>query len=151
MIDQAKTTDLPEILDLQREAFFDIAKLMDNYELPPLFQSVEELHKEFLQGIILKYFSKDGKIIGSVRGYIDDSNICHIGKLIVSPTQQNQGIGKALMYEIETYFPTCERYTLFTSDETPNTIHLYEKIGYHIVTEQVMQGLNMYLMEKHRK
>lgn len=64
------------------------------------------------------------------------------------PGYQNQGIGKALMYEIEKYFPACCKLVLFTGEETPNTLHLYEKVGYHIVSKEKMGGLSMILMEK---
>ena len=33
------------------------------------------------------------------------------------------------MYEIEKYFPACCKLVLFTGEETPNTLHLYEKVG----------------------
>jgi ribosomal protein S18 acetylase RimI-like enzyme len=71
-----------------------------------------------------------------VRGYVDSNDVCHVGKLIVHPGYQNQGIGKALMYEIEKYFPACCKLVLFTGEETPNTLHLYEKVGYHIVSKE---------------
>ena len=60
-------------------------------------------------------------------GYVDSNDVCHVGKLVVHPGYQNQGIGKALMYEIEKYFPACRKLVVFTGEETPNTLHLYEK------------------------
>ncbi|BFK06185.1 hypothetical protein F090043F1_43130 [Parabacteroides goldsteinii] len=83
-----------------------------------------------------------------VRGYVDSNDVCHVGKLVVHPGYQNQGIGKALMYGIEKYFPACRKLVLFTGEETPNTLHLYEKVGYHIVSKEKMGGLSMILMEK---
>ena len=64
------------------------------------------------------------------------------------PGYQNQGIGKVLMYEIEKYFPACRKFVLFTGEETPNALHLYEKVGYHIVSKENMGGFSMILMEK---
>ena len=147
-IKQLEEADLSEILDLQKRAFNEVAKLMGRYDLPPLLQSEEELRTEYLNGTVLKCISEDNRIIGSVRGYKDNENVCHIGKLIVDPAFQNRGIGKALMYEIERCYSTCEKFSLFTGEETPNTVFLYKKIGYQIIGKQNLGGIEMYLMEK---
>lgn len=150
-IQRVEEQDLESILNLQKKAFTEVAKLMNKYDLSPLLQTIEELRNECQNSIILKYLSENKKIIGSVRGFLDDDNICHIGKLIVDPDFQNQGIGKALMKEIERCFLSCKKYFLFTGDETPNTIYLYKKIGYQVIGKQNMEGVNMFLMEKENK
>lgn len=148
IVKRAKIIDLPEILALQKKAFTEVARLMNRYDLPPLLQSIEELQAEYQHNIILKYLSEDNRIVGSVRGFLDNGNICHIGKLVVDPDFQNQEIGKTLMCEIETHFLSCDKFVLFTGDETPNTVYLYKKIGYQVIEKQDMGGLNMFLMEK---
>lgn len=145
---QAIPRDLPEILDIQKSVFKEVARLMGKNELPPLMQTVEDLQNELQNGIILKCISEDNRIIGSVRGTLDKENICHIGKLIVDSNFQNKGIGASLMYEIEKYFPSCEKFILFTGSETSNTVHLYKKLGYNITGEQDTKGITMLLMEK---
>lgn len=82
------------------------------------------------------------------KSFVDSNDVCHVGKLVVHPGYQNQGIGKVLMYEIEKYFPACRKFVLFTGEETPNALHLYEKVGYHIVSKENMGGFSMILMEK---
>lgn len=140
--------ELREVLELQRLSFNEVAKLIGNYDLLPLRQTLSQIKEEFEKGIILKCLNDDYSIMGSVRGYIDNSNICHIGKLIVHPNFQNRGIGKALMHEIENQFASCWKFTLFTGKETPNTFHLYSKIGYQAVEEIVLGGVSMIVMEK---
>ncbi|MBK5721705.1 GNAT family N-acetyltransferase [Dysgonomonas sp. Marseille-P4677] len=149
-ISVASTKDLETILYIQKKAFAEVAKLMNKYDLPPLLQTIEELQDEAENNTILKCFFEE-KIVGSVRGFLDDENICHVGKLIVDPDFQNKGIGKALMYEIERHFAFCKKFVLFTGDETPNTLHLYRKVGYHIIGKQYMGNINMLLMEKENK
>lgn len=143
--------DLVKVLELQKISFSEVAKLIGNYDLLPLRQTLSQIQEEFKQGIILKYINENNSILGSVRGYVDNRNICHIGKLIVHPNFQNKGIGKALMYEIENFFPLCQKFTLFTGKETPNTFYLYNKIGYHVVEEIVLDGVSMIIMEKSYK
>lgn len=150
-ISVASIDDLKTILNLQKKAFGEVAKLMNNNDLPPLLQTIEQIRDESANSIILKYLLEEGRIAGSVRGSLDSENVCHIGKLIVDPDFQNRGIGRALMFEIEQHFPWCTKFVLFTGDETPNTIHLYEKIGYQVIEKKQMGDINMFLMEKENK
>lgn len=140
--------DFEDILALQKAAFMEVAKLMNNYEIPPLLQTVQDIQNDFEQCIILKYISVNNQIVGSVRGNMYNGNCCHIGKLIVHPDFQNQGIGRALMHEIEKYFPTCQTFTLFTGEETPNTLYLYNQIGYQVVYKKEVDGIQLIYMEK---
>lgn len=147
-IERAKEKDLNVILALQKASFSIVAKKMNNFDIPPLLQTLDEIMKEYQQGVILKCVSDDNQIIGSVRGVADENGVCHIGKLIVHPDFQNRGIGKKLMYEIETFFQKCHMFSLFTGENTPNTLHLYENIGYNIVSIMNVDGINMIIMEK---
>lgn len=63
----------------------------------------------------------DGKIIGTVRAY-EEKGICYVGKLAIHPDMQNQGIGTALMQEIEkSYNP--KRYELFVGSKSDKNIY----------------------------
>ncbi len=148
VIQKVTLEDLPDIIDLQKKAFTQVALWMNNFDLPPLHQTIDELRNEYEKSIILKYLSDEGVIVGSVRAHMDEDHICHVGKLIVHPDYQNQGIGYALMCEIEKYVPHCDKYLLFTGEETPNTKYLYEKVGYVVVDKQEMGGVAMFIMEK---
>lgn len=146
-IEKANECDSQALLSLQKAAFMEVAKQMNNYNIPPLLQDIQDIRNDFDICIILKYVS-DNQIVGSIRGNIYDDHICHVGKLIVHPDFQNRGIGKALMCEIEKYFPACQKFTLFTGEETPNTLHLYTKVGYHVVYKKEIDGINLIHMEK---
>lgn len=146
-IEQVNECDLQALLSLQKAAFMEVAKQMNNYDIPPLLQDIQDIRNDFDTCVILKYTS-DNQIVGSIRGNLYDDHICHVGKLIVHPDFQNKGIGKALMYEIEKYFPVCLKFTLFTGEETPNTFHLYTKVGYHVVYKKEIDGINLIHMEK---
>lgn len=145
-IQKTTISDLADILELQKMAFYPIANLLGDNEIQPMVQTYDELLQEFNEGVILKYV-QDYEIIGSVRAYIDNENMCHVGKLIVHPDYQNKGIGKALMVEIEKMFPTCSKYQLFTGEITPNTLYLYMKLGYREVS-RTCDSACMVIMEK---
>jgi len=101
--------------------------------------SIEEfkkhLEKQFANHIVLKAVV-DETIMGSVRANEQDRTCC-IGKLMVHPKHQNQGIGRKLMNSIEGLFPKL-RYELFTGNKSEKNISLYEKLGYKIFRERLI-------------
>jgi len=133
-IEYANSADLQEILDLQKLAFQGQAKIYNDYTIPPLIETLEEIQIAFQSQTFLKYV-ENSKILGSVRGFVE-KDICHIGRLIVHPDYQNSGIGTKLMYEIEKNFDTCARFELFTGHKSIRNLHLYKKLGYKIISEE---------------
>lgn len=145
-IKKATEYDLLEILALQRRAFLPIATLLGSTDIQPLNQDYLDIVDEYLESTVLIY-TIDNKIVGSVRAYQDTNNNCHIGKLIVDPEYQNKGIGGALMTQIEKEFPSSKKYQLFTGEITPNTLHLYSKLGYKEIS-RTEDKIRMIIMEK---
>lgn len=147
MIEKAEKEDLEEILKLQYLAYQSEARLFDNMDIPPLKQTIEEVYDEFQKGTILKAVDDGGVIIGSVRAY-EDGRTVYIGKLMVHPSKQGQGIGKKLLLEMEKQYPN-QRYELFTSTRSEKNIAFYQKLGYKIFDdEQVTEELRFVYMEK---
>lgn len=147
LIKKAQKKDLEAILKLQYLAYQSEAKLFANMDIPPLKQTIEEVYDEFLKGAILKAVDDGGGIIGSVRAY-EDGGTVYIGKLLVHPSKQGQGIGTQLLLEMEKHFPK-QRYELFTSTRSEKNIALYQKLGYNIFDEkQVTEELRFVYMEK---
>jgi len=124
----AQWTDLSAILQLQYEAYQSEAELYQDYSIQPLTQTIEELELEFAAGVFLKAELK-GRIVGSVRGRIQDG-VLSIGKLIVAPSRQKQGIGTKLMQAIERWDANIHRYELFTGHKSLKNLALYERLGY---------------------
>jgi ribosomal protein S18 acetylase RimI-like enzyme len=146
---QAQITDAEEILKLQKLAYQSEAEIYNDFNIPPLTQTIEELINQFKNHIFLSVVENE-TIIGSVRAIIQDET-CYIGRLIVHPSKQNQGIGTALMKEIEKYFPDVKRLELFTGSKSVKNIHLYNKLGYNINTfksEKLSNSVDLVYMEK---
>jgi len=137
-IEKASRADLAEILMLQKKAFGQVADFLNCPDLPALSQTEQGINEEFDQGVILKCFLDDGRIVGSIRALADGENDCHIGKLFVDPDFQGRGIGLSLLGEIERCFSACRRYCLFTSEETPWTSRLYRNFGYRETRKRPM-------------
>lgn len=144
---KADKGDLSEILDLQYLAYQSEARLFDNEDIPPLKQTLADVENEYYRGIILKAIDDDKTIIGSVRAFCDNETV-YIGKLMVHPSKQGQGIGTQLLLEMEKQYPK-QRYELFTSTRSEKNIALYKKLGYKIFDEkQVTEELRFVYMEK---
>ena len=127
---RAELADLPEILALQKLAYQSEAELVNDYTITPLTQTLEGMTDDFHTGLILKAVSESNpkEIVGSVRGRVNE-NTLYIGRLIVDPALQNQGIGTALLLHIESLHPQM-RYELFTSAMSKKNLSLYLNNGY---------------------
>lgn len=118
-----------------------------NQDIPPLKQTLTDVENEFQKGIILKALDEDKTIIGSVRAFCDNGTV-YIGKLMVHPLKQGQGIGTKLLLEMEKQY-SDQRYELFTSTRSEKNITLYQKLGYKIFDEeQITEELRFVYMEK---
>ncbi|MNI06784.1 putative acetyltransferase [compost metagenome] len=128
MISKADPSDLKEILELQYMSYKSEAEIYKDDRIPPLTQTIEELEQEYENHMILKAVI-DGCIVGSVRA-VEENLTCHIGKLIVNPNYQNQGIGTKLIESIEELFNPIKKFELFTGHKSERNLYLYKKLGY---------------------
>jgi ribosomal protein S18 acetylase RimI-like enzyme len=147
IIEHAQVEDAQAILDLQKLAYQSEAALYDDTTIPPLTQTVESMRADFERHTILKV-TEAGRIIGSVRGRLE-GDTCHIGRLIVHPDYQGQGIGTRLMGEIERQFASAARFELFTGDRSERNLYLYRKLGYSVFREeQLTSNVRLVYLEK---
>ncbi|GEM_PF-246947 len=147
IIQKVLQTDLTEILALQKHCYLQEAAIYDDYNLPPLLQTIASIEEDFRQQVFLKLVF-DEQIIGSVRAYLKDG-VCKIGRLIVHPNFQNQGIGKRLMEAIEKEFLEADKFELFTGHRSSKNLAFYKKLGYLEFKRQVIStGLELVFLEK---
>jgi GNAT superfamily N-acetyltransferase len=147
LIELAQLTDAPEILALQKLAYLSEAEINQDFTIPPLTQTLEEIEHEFQTKTVLKAIV-DGRIIGSVRAYLQEGT-CYIGRLIVHPDFQNQGIGAKLLRAIEERFAQARRYELFTGEKSERNLYFYQKWGYRIFRkEELTDKVALVFLEK---
>jgi GNAT superfamily N-acetyltransferase len=134
LIQKAETADLPRILEVQRLAYQEQAWLCNDFEIPPLTETLGEVLRVFPSLVMLKAVDDNGDIVGSVRGR-PEGGTCHVGRLFVHPDHQGTGIGTRLLREIEKECP-CPRYELFTSSKSLKNLRFYEYYGYRRFAEK---------------
>ena len=146
-IKPATIEDAAAILALQRLAYQSEAALYDDFTIRPLTETLEDMRARFLDRQFLKAV-EDGQIVGSLRAY-QDGMTCHLERLVVHPDYRRQGIGTALLNQIEMLFPTAERFELFTGHKSESNIRLYERMGNRAFgEEQVNEKVILIVMEK---
>ncbi len=144
---RASKEDLRSILDLQYIAYQSEARLLDNFNIQPLTETLEELEEEYNNGKIYKAVTEENMIVGSVRCVIKTGTV-YIGKLMVLPEYQKNGIGTELLRFIEEDNKGLRR-ELFTSDRSINNLKLYERNGYvRFRTEPASKDFNLVYLEK---
>jgi predicted GNAT family N-acyltransferase len=149
-VERAQPGDMQEILDLQKRAYMSEAEINNDFSIPPLTQTIEEMYEDYRNQTIIKVVD-DGKIIASARAFMKEG-VCHIGRVIVEPSMQNRGIGKVVLAAIEECFSDCTKYALFTGKKSARNLHFYAKAGYRIVGEDFL-GPNVCIvnMEKENR
>jgi predicted N-acetyltransferase YhbS len=146
-IEIATIQDVPALLDLQRKAFGPLCEELDWTDAPPLKESLEHANEEFVKCTTLKVQNNKGQIIGSVNGNVTDGSL-YIGRLMVLPEYQQQGIGKQLFRDIQSRLPHSRAW-LCTCQQVRPTYEFYLREGFRpYKDETVGPGLTWVYMEK---
>ncbi len=139
--------DAEAILALQRLAYQSEAAIYDDFTIPPLTETLEDMKARFHDRRFLKAVA-DRQIVGSVRAF-QDGTTCHLERLVVHPDYRRRGIGTALLHWIESCFPATQRFELFTGHKSESNIRLYDRVGYRAFRqEQVNEKVSLVFMEK---
>ncbi|MET8140279.1 GNAT family N-acetyltransferase [Sphaerisporangium sp. NPDC005288] len=147
-IERARPEDAGEILTLQRAAYVVEAQLYGDPFIAPLVESLEGLRGAIASATVLKAV-ESGRIVGSVRGRLGERSGL-IGRLVVAPDRQGQGLGTALMKAVEGELsPQVEAFDLFTGHLSEGNLRLYRRLGYRETRrERVHEHLTMVHMRK---
>ncbi len=123
--------DAGEVLTLQRAAYVTEAIRYDDLSLPPLIQTLEQLTDELRDPAVVKLgIRNEGRLVASVRLRLRGS-VAQLGRLIVAPDLQGQGLGTRLLTAVDGYLPSeIDHIELFTGERSLDNIRLYERNGY---------------------
>ena len=148
MIQRATAADLPELLAVQKVAYASEAEIYGDTSLPALRQSLPEITADFGRMVFLKGVV-NGKIVASIRGYIDEQGTAHILRLCVLPYFRGRHLGLRLAQAVEQELSKARRFEIFTGHRSAANIHIYSKLGYkRFKTEPFNANVEWVYMEK---
>lgn len=127
-IQRARAEDAGEILTLQRAAYVSEAQLYGDPYIPPLVESVQQVRKAIETGLVLKAVEA-GRIVGAVRGALSGTT-CLVGRLVVAPDRQGEGLGTALLRALHDQVPEATAFDLYTGHLSEGNLRLYRRLGY---------------------
>ena len=142
----ARPVDLEPILRLQKQAYQSEAAIYQDFNIPPLTETLAMLQVEQRHSLVLAAWA-EGELVGAVRGEMKEDS-CLIGRLLVAPSRQNQGIGKALMKAIEAAHPQARRFELFTGTLSLKNLALYQALGYQPFRQEMLGQITFIYLEK---
>ncbi|GAB3165367.1 GNAT family N-acetyltransferase [Microbispora hainanensis] len=136
-IARALPADAGEILTLQRAAYVTEAQLYGDPFIAPLVESLDQVRTLIETAVVLKA-TDGGRVVGAVRGQMSGST-CLVGRLVVAPDRQGQGIGSALLAAMHEAVPMAAAFDLFTGHLSDGNLRLYRRLGYRETQRERVQ------------
>ncbi|GAA4230836.1 GNAT family N-acetyltransferase [Actinomadura meridiana] len=148
-IERAGPQDAGELMTVQRAAYVAEAQLYGDPFIPPLVESVEQFRKVLTGDAVVLKAVLDGRLVGGVRAQFSD-HTCLVGRLVVVPDLQGQGIGGRLLGALEAEVGgRADSCVLFTGHLSEANLRLYRRLGYSEThRERVAAHLTLVHMRK---
>ncbi len=146
-IEVATINDVPDLFALQKKAFKPVAEKLGWDGIPQMSETMDQSIVAFANDKVLKLVCGNGKIIGSVRGSVTDG-VLYVGRLMVDPDFQGQGLGRVLQRKLESMFEFGkESLHCYCGDE--GAYQFYRRDGFvEVGTQLVGNGVMAFIMEK---
>jgi len=129
-IGPAVPDDAPAMLDLQLTAFAEEGRRSGTRDIPPLTEGLDAVVEHIRKQTAL-VARDNGKIIGSIRGIVDD-RVCTVRALAVDPAHHGRGVGSALLEALERTLPDVARFDLTTNTVMERNVPFYERHDYRL-------------------
>lgn len=127
---RATEADAAEVLVLQRCCWVGEAITNNDFTLPPLKESLDQVRAWMPDAWVLR---DGGRLVGAVRGSLD-GDVWKVGRLMVAPDRQGEGLGGMLLRHIEGQAPAgAAWFELFTGAASIGNLDRYRHAGYREV------------------
>lgn len=125
-------SDVAELVVLQRCCWVPEAILNNNLNIPALHETAADVLNWTTTWSTL-CLRRDGRLVGAVRGQSTPDGAWELGRLMVAPDLEGQGIGRWLLATAEDLAPdSTTRFTLFTGENSARNIRIYQRAGYKL-------------------
>ncbi|WP_183093459.1 tRNA (guanosine(37)-N1)-methyltransferase TrmD [Nocardioides stalactiti] len=135
-IERAVPGDAGELMTLQRACWVQEAVANPGAPIPAFAESLDDV-RAWLGEWDTYVVRRAGRLVGAVRGRLEpDGTTWDIGRVMVAPDVQGQGLGRALLEHVQAAAPAAATsYTLFTGAGSDRNQRIYKKAGFRLRTD----------------
>lgn len=134
-----------ELLAVQVAAYAIEAELLAYPQLPPLFESIDDLRQSGERFLAAR---GDGRIVGAT-SIATSGAALDICRMVVRPSHMRRGIASRLLAAVESMRDGRVAITVSTGEDNIPAIRLYERNGFEIVKRRTLpDGLRLVGLEK---
>ncbi len=127
----AVPADAGEILTLQRACWLQEQQANPDAWVPALHESLDDVRAWLSEWTVLT-MRRQGRLIGGARGRLQ-GEVWEVGRIMVAPDLQGQGLGRVLLEAIEAAAPpAATSYALFTGAGSTDNLRMYKRAGYRL-------------------
>lgn len=132
----AVPADAGELLTLQLACWVAEQHANPGVEIPALHESLEDVRRWMGHWTVIVR-RRGGRLVSAARGRVarhgEHAGAWDIGRLMVAPDLQGQGLGRDMLARIEAAAPAdVAAYVLFTGAGSVDNIRMYKKAGYRL-------------------
>jgi len=148
---QAKREDVETIWKMQVEAFADLLKKYEDYDMSPAAEGIDKIIARFEQPWTKYFFIEaEGKDVGAIR-VVDkqDGSRKRISPLWIMKEYRGRGYAQDAIRAVEDLYGK-DHWCLDTILQEKGNCHLYEKMGYHKTgrIEHINERMDIVFYEK---
>ncbi|HEX6151119.1 tRNA (guanosine(37)-N1)-methyltransferase TrmD [Nocardioides sp.] len=127
----AVPSDAGEILTLQRACWMQEQQANPDAWVPALHESLDDV-RGWLPECTMLVMRRHGRLVGGARARLE-GEVWDVGRLMVAPDLQGQGLGRVLLEAIEAAAPAAATsYALFTGAGSTDNLRRYKRAGYRL-------------------
>ncbi|MEJ7833772.1 MAG: GNAT family N-acetyltransferase [Nocardioides sp.] len=124
--------DAGELLTLQRACWVQEQQANPGVAIDALTETLDDVRAWITEGTVFVLRSR-GRLVGAVRARLHGDETWDIGRLMVAPDLQGEGIGRLLLEAAEAAAPAgATSYQLFTGAGSLRNQRMYKRAGYRL-------------------
>ncbi|MGH3345695.1 MAG: tRNA (guanosine(37)-N1)-methyltransferase TrmD [Nocardioides sp.] len=127
----AVPADAGELLTLQRACWMQEQQANPQAWVPALHESLDDVRRWLPEWTVLT-LRRAGRLVGGARARLE-GDVWDVGRLMVAPDLQGEGLGRVLLEAIEAAAPVAATsYALFTGAGSTDNLRFYKRAGYRL-------------------